>query len=129
MNVLLDTNIIVSHLRGKFPIPEEFTDYNLAICLITYGELIYGAHKSEKQQKNMRLIEDFIREFNIDILQFKKTTIHQYAQIKANLKNKGKKLDDFDLLIAATSITEKHNLATHNIKLFNRIKQLKLIKI
>jgi tRNA(fMet)-specific endonuclease VapC len=49
-----------------------------------------------------------------------------YAAIKADIETRGKPLDDFDLVIAATAISLGYRLVTNNERHFRRIKELKL---
>jgi len=60
-NVLLDTTIVVDHLRGKSPalvdrLTQTATIYLPAIAL---GELLYGAYKSSFKAKTLAQIENF----------------------------------------------------------------------
>ena len=47
-----------------------------------------------------------------------------YAKEKARLEKKGAKIDDFDLLIAATAVRNNLILITNNTKHFKRIHRL-----
>lgn len=62
MKYLLDTNICIHFLRGKYGLIEKFeqlgTEY-FAISEITLAELVFGAENSKNPQKNLDLIEVF----------------------------------------------------------------------
>ena len=47
-----------------------------------------------------------------------------YASEKARLKKIGKIVDDFDLLIGVTSISNKMTLVTNNLKHFERLNDI-----
>jgi predicted nucleic acid-binding protein len=49
-----------------------------------------------------------------------------YAAIKTDIENRGKPLDDFDLVIAATAISLGYRLVTNHERHFRRIEELKL---
>lgn len=51
---------------------------------------------------------------------------HQYAIEKVKLRKKGKPIDDFDLLIAATAIHEDCVLVTENIRHMDRFENLRV---
>lgn len=126
MNYLLDTDIIVNQLRGKERIQEAYIQKGASISVITYAELLYGAHKSDQKEKSLQIIHGFLKEFGIDILPVTQEIARAYARIKSDLEREGKRLDDFDLLIAATAAVHSLTLATKNIRHFQRIPHLKL---
>ena len=49
-----------------------------------------------------------------------------YGKLKAELEQKGLRLDDFDLLIGATSIVNKMTMVTSNTRHFERIPGIRL---
>lgn len=49
-----------------------------------------------------------------------------YASLKAELSRKGRVIDDFDLIIAATALMLDYCLVTNNVKHFSRIPELRL---
>lgn len=124
MKYLLDTNVIINHLRGKNKINKTIIKSGVTISIITWAELIYGAYKSVNKEKSLAVIEALIEDLQITILSLNEKMVFQYAELKVKLEKTGKILDDFDLLIAATAITNKITLVTHNIKHFRRIPEL-----
>ena len=60
---------------------------------------------------------------NFEILSIS-AAIEPYAKLRAQLEADGIRLDNFDLLIAASAIGEGLNLVTHNTKHFERIHSL-----
>ncbi len=118
---LLDTNICVYLLNGKFNIDEKIDDAGFENCFIseiTIAELKYGVEKSTHKEKNRKAIELFQQKF--DILPIF-PVLNVYAKEKARLKVKGKILDDFDLLIGATAIFNNFSLVTKNVSDFIRL--------
>ena len=62
MKYLLDTNICIHFLRGKFGLInrlQEIGTENFAISEITLAELVFGAENSTNPKKNLELIEIF----------------------------------------------------------------------
>ena len=53
------------------------------------------------------------------------SALERYARLRVQLERKGEPIDDFDLLIAATALTEDLTLVTHNLKHFERIEKLR----
>lgn len=126
MKYLLDTDMIINQLRGKKELDPQLTQASLSISIITYGELLYGAEKSLKKERAIELINEFILEFSIRIIYLNEEIMKLYARIKAELDTKGKRVDDFDLLIASSALSESIILVTENTKHFQRIPKLKI---
>jgi len=126
MKFLLDSNIWIHFLRGKYNIIEKLNEVgidNCAISEITLAELVFGAEKSDNPKKNHKLIEKFIGQLSIlpifDAFQ-------TYGKEKVRLQSEGKMISDFDLLIGCTSIENDLIMVTENIKEFDRIKGIKI---
>lgn len=130
MKYLLDTSVIVGYLRGK-PGKSEliknlFSEGDLTVSLITYGELEYGARKAKEYRAEKGKIEQCFDDLGIDVLPLKRATMEIFANTKRNLELKGSGLDDFDLLIGATALENDIALVTDNRKHFNRVPGLTL---
>ncbi len=126
MKFLLDSNICIHFLRGKYDIIEKLNEvgiYNCAISEITLAELVFGAEKSDNPKKNHKLIEKFIGQLSILPIF---DAIHTYGKEKARLQSEGKMISDFDLLIGCTSIENDLIMVTENIKEFDRIKGIRI---
>jgi tRNA(fMet)-specific endonuclease VapC len=123
---LLDTDIVIYWLKNHYPkinetikkIPEEY----LFISSITLAELYFGAFNSTKKEENKRLIDEFLE--TINIIHFDEEAARYFGEIKSLLKNQGKILNDSDLFIAATAISNDLILVTNNEKHFKRIDRL-----
>lgn len=126
MKYLLDTNIIVDHLREKEILKAEILEEGGGISIITLGELLYGAYKSDHPQNTLTKLSNSLKILDIKVINLDKEIINEFAKIKAYLEKAGQRLEDFDLLIAATALINNFTLVTKNIKHFNRIKNLKL---
>ncbi|HET7361738.1 MAG TPA: type II toxin-antitoxin system VapC family toxin [Salinimicrobium sp.] len=119
---LLDTNICVYFLNGRFNLEEKFDHIGIENCFvseITIAELKYGIARSSKKEKNRKIVNTFQKKFNI-IPIFPALDI--YAKEKARLKTKGKTVDDFDILIGATAIYNGLIMVTKNKRHFDRLK-------
>ena len=123
---LIDTDVIIYWLKGIYPQINEkieiIKDDCLFISSITVAELYFGAYNSSKQDENLKLIIDLISESNI--IHFDPKSGEQFGKIKADLKNRGKIINDSDIFIAATAIANDLILVTNNEKHFQRIQNL-----
>lgn len=126
MNYLLDTNVIVSHLRGKEPINPSWLERGSGISIITYAELFYGVYKSEKPRQNLVKVKQMLADLGIEVIGLNEKMLGYYGRTKAKMEIKGEKLDEFDLLIAATALGLGCVLVTKDKKHFSRIHQLEL---
>jgi len=111
-SVLLDTTVVVDHLRGKNPsIAKRLKEIGtLYLPLTGFGELLYGAHNSGFQTKGLRQVEDFRR--ICAVLEPDERTAHIYGRIKTDLSRKGKPIPRNDVLIAAVALEHNLPLAT-----------------
>lgn len=120
MTHLLDTDVIINHIHAAI-LPPFPNNASLAISVITLAELLYGIHRSPNPSKMLSWLDDFISEQSIAILPIGKATVELFTQTKLTLEKRGKKLEDFDLLIAATALEHHLTLVTGNKKHFSRI--------
>ena len=126
MKYLLDTNICIHFLRGKYGLYDKIEQVGLqnwAISEITLAELIYGAENSEYPQKNHKLVNELMKELTI-IPIFE--AIHRYGREKARLRQSGTMISDFDLLIGCTAVEYEMIMVTENVKEFKRIEDIKI---
>lgn len=123
---LLDTNICVYFLKGLYNLDKKIEKAEIANCFvseITIAELKFGVENSEEKEKNKKTTYEFVNKFTILPI-FNSLDI--YAKEKARLRKKGKPLDDFDLLIGATAISNNLTLVTRNISDFERMEGIQI---
>ena len=126
MKYLLDTNICIYLFKGQYSLNQKIKEVgleNCAISEITYAELIYGAEKSEFKEKNFATIEKFTDQISILPIF---NAIRVFGKEKARLRAKGDIITDFDLLIGATSISNKMIMVTRNVKEFSKLKNIQI---
>jgi len=119
---LLDTNICIFLFRNKYNVAEKIKQVggfeNCFISEITLAELKYGAELSENKSYNTALIENFSKEIAIlPIL----NCLDVYAREKARLKKANLLIDDFDLLIGSSAISNDLVMVTDNVKHIERL--------
>jgi tRNA(fMet)-specific endonuclease VapC len=123
---LLDTNICIYYIKGKFGLKEKFGSVkkeNLFISEITLAELKFGVQNSESPKKNQATLEDFLT--GVQIIPIF-NSLDLYAEEKARLRKTGQTIDDFDLLIGVSSVANKMVLVTNNESHFERIKNIEI---
>ena len=123
---LLDTNICVYLLKGLYSLDKKIEKAEIENCFvseITIAELKFGVENSEAKEKNKKTIDDFVIKFTI-IPIFSSLDI--YAKEKARIRKKGLPLDDFDLLIGSTAISNNLILVTRNVSDFERLEGIEI---
>jgi tRNA(fMet)-specific endonuclease VapC len=123
---LLDTNICIYLLKGLFDLDKKIENAETENCFvseITIAELKFGVENSAHQEKNRKTINEFVNRFTILPIF---NSLEIYAKEKARLRKKGKLLDDFDLLIGATAISNDLTLVTRNVSDFERLEGIKI---
>lgn len=123
---LLDTNICI-YIAKKQPIAvlERFNQLQVgevAISLITLGELYLGIEKSQQADKARQILKQLLQ--FIPALPLPIETAVHYARIRAVLEKQGRPIGANDLWIAAHALTERYILVTNNVKEFARIPEL-----
>ncbi len=123
---LLDTNICIFYLRGEYDLASKLKKVGLENCYIseiTIAELKYGAECSKHVKDNLHLVDEFAK--HISVLPIF-NSLDCYAKEKARLRRAGNMIDDFDLLIGCSSISNGLILVTENEKHLNRINDIKI---
>ncbi|MDR2129557.1 MAG: type II toxin-antitoxin system VapC family toxin [Odoribacteraceae bacterium] len=121
---LLDTNICIFYLRGRYDINKRLNAIGLENCYIseiTLAELKFGAECSDRVVETMQLVDDFVG--HISVLPIY-NCLGFYAKEKARLRKSGKIVDDFDLLIGCSAVVNNLILATENERHLGRIRKI-----
>ena len=127
MHYLIDTNIIIYRLKNLGNVNANFLknkDNHMSLSVISYGELVFGAKKSKAVEKNMETVNAIKSIFPLP--EITSEIMNIFGEIKAYTQKIGKTIDDMDLLIAATAITNNFTLVTHNTKHFKNLPNLKV---
>jgi tRNA(fMet)-specific endonuclease VapC len=122
---LLDTNIIIYSLKKNRNVQANFlTNAKIPkyISIITYGELLHGAKKSQQIEKNCEKVYRIRSLF--PVIEINIPVIEVFSDIKAKYERIGIVVDDLDLLIASTALVYNHVLVTNNTKHFEKIREL-----
>lgn len=128
MMYLLDTNICIYIIKKKpsavFEKFEQLPIGSVAMSLVTYGELEYGALRSHHSEKALSVLEELAN--YIPVLPAGVAVAKEYASIRADLASKGIPIGNNDLWIAAHARSLGHILVSNNIKEFERVENLQL---
>lgn len=117
---LIDTDTLVFILRGKDKVLENFNaniQYPRSVSVISYGELLYGALKSNRPLENAAKVRHLCN--LMPIVEISPGIIETYSALKADMEKQGRRIDEFDLIIASTAIYLSYTLVTNNQRHFS----------
>lgn len=124
--ILLDSSILIELFRKKDKAKTLFyrlaqTSDDLCISSITHYEIGIG---------NRKLHEEYWESLseNLRVIPFDKACSNSAVAIYSELLKANKMIDLADILIGATAVTYTIPIATLNVKHFDRIKGLEIIK-
>lgn len=123
---LLDTNICIFCMRGKFEMNRKIALAGINNCYlseITVAELYYGAENSDNPGKTMRETEEFISLFRVVPIS---KSLHTFGREKAYLTSTGRKIENFDMSIGATALQHKMVMVTDNTEHLGRIRGIEI---
>lgn len=118
---LLDTDICVEFLRGRFGLKNKIAEVGVSNCSIseiTVYELTYGAYKSQNFSKHIEEVNNMRRLFRV-LPAINGCT--RYAVERVRLEKLGLRIPDFDLLIGTTAVANNLTMITNNENHLSRI--------
>lgn len=124
---LLDTDICIHAIKAKDAgLRAKFSDNHdaLAISTVTLSELLYGAEKSARPERNRRVVKDFAA--RVDVLGFDHECAAHTGDIRAALARLGTPIGAYDVMIAATARAHGLIMVTNNIREFERVDGLRV---
>ncbi len=128
LNYLLDTNICIYIAKQKpLSVLNKFKKLevgDVAMSMVTYGELYYGASKSHQSEKALDILENLVS--LIPALPIPVQAGKFYGEIRCVLERKGRAVGNNDLWIAAHALALDVTIVTNNRKEFLRIDKLKV---
>lgn len=126
MLYLLDTDTCAFIARQKHPkVTRRFQSHragDLAMSVITYGELRVGAKKSDRYPATLNALEVFTHVVPVVPMEVEVARI--YSQVRLDLERRGKIIGANDLWIASHCLQLGLTLVTNNEREFSRIPNL-----
>ena len=127
---LLDTNICIHFIKGEYNLENKIQKVGFKSCYIssiTIAELLYGVENSlpERRSINLQRVKNLRASFGERVISIDEC-VEEYAKQKAQLRKIGRRVEDLDIFIGATSIVKGLILATRNTKDFINMENIKL---
>ncbi|OGY19035.1 MAG: hypothetical protein A2900_00815 [Candidatus Chisholmbacteria bacterium RIFCSPLOWO2_01_FULL_50_28] len=117
---LVDTTVLVDHLRGSHKATSFLLKFFPSISHVTVAELIQGTENKREQQA----VKQAIRDLNLLPIT---TSISNQAIALLSKFFLSHNLQFLDALIAATALEENLILITSNAKHFSSVKRLRIL--
>lgn len=124
--IMFDTSILIDFYRKTdkantvwFKLVKE--GYEFEISVVTKYEIFVGANENQLKFWNEVML-------NLSILELDDKCVTSAIEINKSLKEKRKQIDIADLFIGATAIANNLPFSTLNLKHFERIDDIRLVK-
>lgn len=125
---LLDTNICIYIAKHRPPaVSARFAQHGaaeLAMSVVTLGELRYGAEKSQSRERALAVLSQLASRMQIMPLSLE--CGEHYGEIRAQLARSGQMIGNNDLWLAAQARAHGWILVTNNEREFARVEGLQL---
>ncbi len=95
---------------------------------VVLGELYRGASRSPNAERHLRNIDDRVLAA-LTVLPFDAGVARIWGQLQAALEERGERLADADLQIAATAIRHGLEVVTGNLRHFERVPGLRVSRV
>jgi predicted nucleic acid-binding protein len=137
LGVVLDSSVVITAERGSLAVPAlveliQATHGEIEVSLspVTVAELVHGIYRAKSAEASARR-RDYIEEL-LDLLPVHPVTTptaRLVGQIEGQEAAKGNVLPFNDLLIAAAAIEQGYAVLTHNLRHFERVPGLKVLRL
>lgn len=125
-DILLDTSLIVAHMRGKTDVRDHVAEDSLLFAsLFSLGELEKGINRAVNPERERGKVDLFME--SIAVLMPDSGTAMVYGKLSALLEQSGKRIPENDIWIAAVALECRMKLATCDAH-FERIPELDVIQ-
>src|SRR5512134_2909680 len=128
MAFLLDTNVCIDYLTGRYPTVvariQDSSPEDLYLSVVVVAELRYGADHSARRRANHSRIDVLIEE--LKPLDFDLRAAATYGRVRSQLEAIGAPIGPNDMLIAAHALSRGLTVVTDNTEEFDRVKGLKV---
>jgi len=121
---LLDSNAVIALMKGHSGFVAEIRKHkpqDFAIPAIVAHELFYGAYKGQRVADNLARVDAL----QFETLDFDREDARKAGEIRAALAILGTPIGAYDVLIAGQAVARDLILVTHNVREFQRVKNLR----
>jgi len=118
--IFLDTNVCIALLHADERVLKHVRQMReeVAVSAMVVGELYYGVAKSAKPVENLQKTDILLKA--LSVCHTTTEIMKLFGELKAEQERRGTRVDDADVLIAATALKYGAKLATGNVRHFAR---------
>ena len=124
MKYLLDTNVWIDYLTGRYPTVvtriQESPPDDLCLSSVVMADLRYGAEKSKRKRLNHDLLDTLARD--VRCVEFDLDGARAYGELRTAVEKRGTPLGPYDMMIAAHALSLGLIVVTDNEREFGRVK-------
>jgi tRNA(fMet)-specific endonuclease VapC len=128
MAFMLDTNVCVDYLTGRYPKVvarmQRCSPRELYVSVVVVAELRYGADHSARRRTNHSRIDVLVEE--LERVDFDLRAAAAYGRLRHQLEAGGAPIGPNAMLIAAHALSRGLTVVTDNTEEFGRVKGLKV---
>ncbi len=131
MGIIVDADVIIRGEKGAFDFGRwsaSRADDLIAVAAITIAELWHGVERASgaRRSRRKRYMQAVLSV--IPVIPYTERTAYLHAQIWAQLQAAGRMPGYYDLLVAATALELKYEVATFNGRHFENVPGLKVLE-
>ncbi|HZQ47420.1 MAG TPA: PIN domain-containing protein, partial [Verrucomicrobiae bacterium] len=128
---ILDADVIIRGEKGAF----DFQGWaasrpgdKFEVAAVTVAELWHGVERAAGAHKTRRL--QYLQAIlaSLPVIPYTDQTAYEHARVWAELESSGKMIGYYDLIVAATALERRSEVATFNRRHFAQVQGLKIIE-
>jgi len=124
-SIVLDTDVLVSDLRGKTSILKDLEHRDAATTVVNAFELFHGAYRSKESAPNLAATRGLLGSLRLVGLSMK--AAERAGEVLAHAQKSGQGIEIRDLLIGCIAREEGLSLLTYNVEHFRKIPGLTVV--
>jgi len=129
---LIDTSVFVAMERSGVSLVSTLEPYrveSIALAAVTASELLHGVHRADSAVRRGRreaFVEAILRA--VPVLAFDLEVARVHARVWADLRTRHSAIGAHDAMIAATALTHEMKVLTGNVREFERVDGLEVVR-
>jgi len=127
MLYLLDTNVVSAALKGSVSVDRRLPETpasDWCISAVTRSELRFGVARRPEVTRLAEIVDAFLSVART--MSWDAHAADEHGRLRAHLADRGRRMGDFDEMIAAHALALRAVLVTDNVRRFSRVPGLEV---